>query len=131
MTKTLPQKLIFVYNADAGFRNLLIDTAHKILSPSTYACSLCGVTFGIFSENRAWKKFRLTLEDKDMQLEFLHKDEFAKAYRSKFGYKFTFPIIVAANANDLEVFVKTQELNQLQNEKALIALLKERLQLTL
>jgi len=120
------QKLIFIYNADSGLRNLLIDGAHKILSPSTYACNLCDITFGAFTENKAWKKFRQELEANNMALEFLHKDEFAKTYRSKFGYKFTFPIVLIETANDLEIFVSTEELNELENAEGLITLLKKR-----
>jgi hypothetical protein len=120
------QKLIFVYNADSGIRNLIMDGAHKILSPSTYACNLCDITFGNFTENGVWKKFRKQLEAQTTELEFLHKDEFAKAYKSKFGYKFTFPIILV-QGNDLEIFVNTDELNELKNPEELISLLKKRL----
>ncbi|WP_273567857.1 hypothetical protein [Maribacter halichondriae] len=52
------QKLIFIYNADSGFRNAIIDGAHKILSPNTYECNLCELTFGAFTENKVWAKFR-------------------------------------------------------------------------
>jgi len=37
--------LIFVYNANGGLVNSWLDTAHKIVSPSTYSCSLCAITF--------------------------------------------------------------------------------------
>ncbi|WP_289644934.1 GTPase [Maribacter aestuarii] len=120
------QKLILVYNADSGVRNLIVDGAHKILSPSTYACNLCDITFGNFRENKIWKKFRKQLEAQATELEFLHKDEFAKAYKSKFGYKFTFPIILV-QGNDLEIFVSTDELNELKNAEGLIAILEERM----
>ena len=120
------QKLIFVYNADSGTRNLIMDGAHKILSPSTYNCKLCDITFGKFTENRVWKKFRKQLEADNTELEFLHKDEFAKSYRSKFGYKFTFPIVLT-QGHDLEIFIGTDELNRLENAENLIAVLKERI----
>ena len=120
------QKILFVYNADSSIRNLLMDGAHKILSPSTYPCSLCDITFGNFTENRIWKKFRQQLEVNETELEFLHKDEFAKTYRSKFGYKFTFPIILT-QGNDLEIFVNTDELNRLENAENLISLIEKRL----
>ncbi|WP_299535295.1 GTPase [Ulvibacterium sp.] len=117
------EKLIFIYNADSGLRNLLIDGAHKILSPDTYECNLCDITYGAFTENKVWKDFR---KNSDLELEFLHKDEFAKAYRSKFGYKFTFPIVLALVDQDLEVFIKTEELNALEDARALIGVIQER-----
>lgn len=127
MNNKKSHKLIFIYNADSGLRNLLIDGAHKILSPSTYACNLCDITFGAFTENSVWKKFRLQLEASDTELKFLHKDEFLKAYRSKFGYKFTFPIVLAETHNDLEIFITTEELNGLENAEELITFLEKRL----
>lgn len=116
------QKLIFVYNADSGIRNLIIDGAHKILSPSTYECKLCELTFGAFTENNLWKKFRT---GSDLEMEFLHKDEFKKQYASKFGHKFTFPIVLAEARNGLEVLIGTEEMNGLQNAEELINLIKK------
>lgn len=118
------QKLIFIYNADSGTRNMLIDSAHKIFSPSTYACSLCDITYGAFTENKIWKKFR---KDSDLEMEFLHKDEFQKQYASKFGHKFTFPIILAPINENMEVFVNTNELNALENAENLIDLIMKRI----
>lgn len=117
------QKLIFIYNADSGLRNMILDGAHKILSPDTYACSLCDITFGAFTENSVWKKFR---KETNLDMRFLHKDEFNKAYASKFGHKFTFPIVLAESDTGLDVFIKTEELDGLENSEALIALIEKR-----
>jgi hypothetical protein len=114
------QKIIFVYNANSGKMNAIFDSAHKIFSPKTYTCSLCDVTFGVFSENKAWKEFR---NSSDLELDFLHKDEFLKNYKSKFSYKFTFPIVLTEN---LEVFIKTEELNTLKKAEDLIKLIEKR-----
>ncbi len=120
---TPKEKLLFVYNANSGKGNTLMDVAHKILSPKTYDCNLCDITFGVFSENKLWKRFR---EQSSLDMEFLHKDEFAKGYASKFGHKFTFPIILAESANGFDVFVGTEELNTLKNPQDLIRILKSR-----
>nr|WP_299345810.1 GTPase [Allomuricauda sp.] len=124
MEKKKPKKLIFVYNANSGRRNAIIDSMHKIFKPSTYDCNLCDITFGVVSENREWKKFR---EANPNELDFLHKDEFSKMYASKFKYKFTFPIILIEGERGLEIFVSTDELNQLKTSKELITLIEERI----
>lgn len=124
MRDTKLQKLIFIYNADSGLRNLIVDGAHKILSPSTYECKLCEITFGAFTENNVWKKFRT---ESDLQMEFLHKDEFKKQYASKFGHKFTFPIVLAEAENGLEVLINTEEMNQLRDAERLIDLIISRI----
>ena len=120
-------KLIFVYNADSGLKNLIIDIAHKILSPSTYDCKLCDITFGTFTENNEWKRFRQKLESDNVQLEFLHKDEFLNTYRSKFGYKYTFPIILTESHDDLQIFLSTEALNVMEDVHQLITLIENTL----
>jgi hypothetical protein len=52
-----PQQLIFVYNANSDLFSTITDFAHKILSPSTYDCHLCALTYGNFSEKKEWKAF--------------------------------------------------------------------------
>ncbi len=124
MNDNTVEKLIFVYNADSGFRNMVIDSAHKIFSPSTYECSLCDMTYGVFMEHNVWKKFR---ERSLIEMEFLHKDEFTKGYKSKFGYKFDFPIVLVSEKGTLGVLVKTEELNSMKDATDLISLLRQRL----
>ncbi|MEO9891579.1 GTPase [Aurantibacter sp.] len=116
-------KLIFVYNAETGFRNQLIDGAHKVLSPSTYNCQLCAITFGAFTENSTWKKFR---EDSNISMEFLHKDEYRKKFASKFGHNFTFPIVLGQTDNELEIVVKTEEMNAFGDVESLIKCIRNR-----
>ena len=124
MEKQIREKLIFIYNANSGKRNAILDSMHKIFSPSTYDCNLCDITYGLVSENRTWKKFH---EESKHDMVFLHKDEFAKKYASKFGAKFTFPIVLIEGINGLEVFISTEELNVLNTPKMLIQLVEERL----
>ena len=124
MEKQIREKLIFIYNANSGKRNAILDSMHKIFSPSTYDCNLCDITYGLVSENRTWKKFH---EESKHDMVFLHKDEFAKKYASKFGAKFTFPIVLNEGINGLEVFISTEELNVLNTPKMLIQLVEERL----
>lgn len=115
--------ILFIYNANSGIHNAILHSMHKVLSPATYDCNLCDITFGIVSENKTWKKFR---EASQHEMEFLHKDEFANAYASKYGHKFTFPIVLVEGNQDLEVLISTEELNTLQNAEALIELIKKR-----
>lgn len=124
MTNGDIRKLIFVYNADVGLRNKVIDSVHKLVSPHTYECNLCDITYGVFTENRDWKRFR---EAKGIAMEFLHKDEFRKTYASKFGSKFTYPVVLAATDDAFELFIDTETLNGLEGSKALMALVEERL----
>jgi hypothetical protein len=71
----MPQRLIFVYNADGGLLPGLKDAFHKILSPSTYPCSLCAVTYGATSMRPEWREFIKSLP---VPVDFLHRDEFVR-----------------------------------------------------
>lgn len=119
MGKKEAKKLLFIYNANSGKGNAFLDSMNKIFSAQTYNCKLCELTYGVFTENRAWKRFRKEAEE---QFVFLHKDEFAKEYKSKFGYKFTFPIVLIEDENGLEVFISTNKLNKINTVKELIEL---------
>ena len=120
----MKEKLIFIYNADSGLRNMIIDGAHKIFSPSTYACNLCDITYGSFMENSIWRKFR---ESTSLKMEFLHKDEFKNRYASKFCYKFDYPIVLITAQGNLDVLINREELNQLVNAEDLIAMIQKRI----
>ncbi|RDY58880.1 GTPase [Flagellimonas nanhaiensis] len=118
------QRLVFVYNAESGIRNAILDSIHKAFSPSTYQCGLCSITHGLVGENQEWKKFR---EQGAYQMEFLHKDEFQKKYASKFGHKFIFPIILTEGKRGLEVLISDKELEEIKTSKNLISLINKRM----
>lgn len=115
-----PKKILFIYNANSDTGSQLFDFAHKVLSPTTYECSLCALTFGKFTEKKKWKKFRELLNSKGFELSFLHKDEFQKTYKSKFGHSFTFPIVLLETDYDLEIAIGTQQLNTMERVEELI-----------
>jgi len=118
------EKLIFVYNAYSGTQNAVLDALHKLIKPNTYACSICKVTHGVFSENSRWKKYRQVSE---VKMEFFHIDEFQKRYASKFGYKYTFPIVLWEDEGEMGIFISTEELELVQTAEDLIKLIEERL----
>lgn len=124
MTKDPIKKLVFVYNANTGIKNGLLDIAHKILNPSSYECRLCELTFGTFREKSLWKKFR---QEHKMEMEFLHKDEFLKTYASKFIPAYTFPIILEVTAHNIDIFMGTTDLNAFTDTQEFIENIQKRL----
>lgn len=117
-------KLLFVYNANSGAINAVLDSFHKIASPETYDCRLCAITFGNFSENKIWKDFR---EASEVEMTFYHKDEFLKQFRSKWLPKYDFPIILLEENNELHVFMSSKDFNTLENAESLIEEVTRRL----
>ena len=71
-------QLLFVYNANSDLFSTVTDFAHKMLSPATYECKLCALTYGNFTIKKEWKSF---IEKLPVETVFLHKDEFEKRYK--------------------------------------------------
>jgi len=93
-------KLIFVYNAESGAINALLDTGKKYITPSKYDCALCMVTYGAFGMKKDWKKFVHSLP---YSVEFLHRDEFVKKYPNVTIHP---PSLVLSNQQQIEVLDK-------------------------
>ncbi|MDJ0595442.1 MAG: GTPase [Pleurocapsa sp. MO_226.B13] len=106
-------KLIFVYNADSGLINTLIDIGHKAISPRTYECNLCALTFGLVGEQEKWKQFR---EASNTEMVFFHRNEFEQKYTRKYDY----PVILKQD-NEITVAISQAELNEISTLDQLIS----------
>lgn len=118
-----PQRtLILVYNADGGLLDAVRDAVHKLVSPTTYPCSLCALTYGAVSMRRAWRAF---LDRLGMPVLFLYRDEFREDLDSR---DLPLPVILLGGETDPpEVLVSAAELNALPDLPALMALVEARL----
>ena len=101
------EKLIFVYNADAGYFNMVADIAHKIFSPTTYPCSLCDLTYGIFKIRPEWDDF---VQNAPVPFEFLHKDEFLVQYPML--WEIALPVILAQQQGGTQVWIGQEQLDR-------------------
>jgi hypothetical protein len=113
--------LLFVYNADAGLWNAALDTLHKIASPSTYACRLCEVSYGLFGMKKAWGETIRTLK---APVRFLHRDEFVKAFPLA---RTALPAILVDRAGELDTLVSAEDFQAIPTLDALQALFATRL----
>ena len=118
----MPQRLLFVYNADGGRLAGLKDLFHKILSPATYPCSLCAVTYGAASMRPEWQQFIKALP---LPVEFLHRDEFLSAYAQWRDYPLPAAFAVAENG-ELMPFIQTREMDA-ADLNGLMKLVRDRL----
>ena len=113
-------ELIFIYNAKSGVVNELIDFAHKIVSPETYDCNLCAISYGAFSMKKKWSTYIETLPFKST---FTYKDKF-----SKNGYNnIKFPSIFIRSNKKLDEIISATEINKINNLDQLIGLLNQKL----
>ncbi len=115
-------RVIFVYNADSGPLAQLKDYVHKIVSPQTYPCSLCQVTYGNLGMKRAWRRF---VQELPHPAVFLHRDELA-VQRPNLT-PFELPAVLMEVGEDITLLVSAEELNQTPDIEALQSLVLARL----
>ncbi len=111
-------RLIFVYNADGGIAQGIMDSVHKTLSPSTYPCSLCAITYGAFTMDRRWRAWLKALPVPSV---FFHKDD--SPYRDM-----ALPVVLIERGGQVATLVSAERLNALDNVDALIAEIEGQLQ---
>lgn len=112
--------LVFVYNADSGIFTGLLDWAHKILSPQTYACNLCAITYDNLGMRREWRDF---LKRLPVPVEFLHRDEL----RARYGIADAdLPAVYRRQGDRLERWISAAEINACRSLEALQELISSR-----
>lgn len=114
-------KLLFVYNANAGIAAGVMDSIHKTLSPATYPCDLCAITYGAFSMNPTWRAW---LKAQYFESVFYHRPDFRAAYPD---VMVDLPVIMVERDKRAETLVAAIEFKDTASVDALIALIESRL----
>ena len=114
------RKFVFIYNAKSGIFPSIASALHKSISPNTYSCNLCKLTFGLLSMKKEWKKFIKSLK---VDINFLHRDEFKKKYK----YKTAFPVVLEKKGDSFKVFMNNEEINSIKSITDLMNKIKKRL----
>ncbi|CAF2551820.1 unnamed protein product [Rotaria sp. Silwood2] len=110
-------RLLFVYNADSGFLNMLKDWTHKIVRPSTYNCQLCALTYGNTGMHKKWHVFISGLAFDTI---FLHRDEFEKEYPSLKDTPLPCILVEQKNDKHMKVVLDAETINKQQTLDQLI-----------
>ena len=113
--------IIFVYNANSGLFNTLGDIAHKLFSPQTYACNLCGITHTPLGMRKEWKEY---LEGLHVKKVFLHADEF----KSRYGMdNMELPALFLEIGGEAKIWINAEEINGCASMEELQGLIDSRL----
>ena len=110
--------LIFVYNARSGVFNSLFDYFYKMISPSTYECSLCRLTYNNYGQVKALKQF---IQSLNIPIYFKYSDHLSEIGLDK---ETKLPIVVN---RDLNVVASAEEINQCQTIDALIEVIRKKM----
>jgi hypothetical protein len=115
-------RLLIVYNADAGVAAALFDMVHKIVSPATYPCSLCAVTYGVATMDRRWRAY---LQALPLPVAFYHRQDFHAAFPQLASAPL--PLIARDEGGAVTVLLDAAALAGLTTVDALMAALSARL----
>ncbi len=119
------REIVFVYNADSGFFNLIKDVVNKAVSPSTYPCRLCALTFGNLGMRSPWKQF---IDSIAISVTFLHKDEFIEQYGAATDAPTAdYPCAFLEEDDSLALFISAEEIEDCSDLEELIALTSEKI----
>ena len=114
-------ELIFVYNANSGIFNAILDSLHKTFSPKTYNCNLCAITYTSVSMKKRWKEF---IGKIDSPVLFLHRDELEKAYGIT---DVQLPVLLTTRGDDVDVLIHADRLNEIKHLDELIEQVKQKI----
>jgi hypothetical protein len=116
------KRLVLVYNAEAGIAAGVMDSIHKLVSPATYPCQLCAVTYGLAAMKREWRAFLAGL---GMQLVFHHRPDFRAAYPAAADWPL--PLVAVEADGVLAPLVSAADFAAIPDLATLIRVVRERL----
>ena len=117
--------LVFVWNADSGWSHTVIDSLQKIISPQTYSCKLCQLTFGITGPKARWTKFLGTL---GRPVECYHRDEFRQTPVSRQFPGLELPAVLTCASEKWQILMSRDEILKIADLDGLLSELKKRIQ---
>ncbi|HCK22322.1 MAG TPA: hypothetical protein DHW15_09195 [Bacteroidetes bacterium] len=117
------RKLIFIYNAKGGMLHAALDTLHKVLSPSTYPCELCAITYGWTSMHPDWKKW---IDQLTLPAVFLHKDEL---HGTGISSNMPLPAVLYHDGWEYSVLISAVDWKKIPDVQALVKALENKMTL--
>ncbi len=119
--ETMNKKIIFIYNASDDFLSVGFDFFHKIISPNTYQCSLCKITYGNVSMKDQWKEY---IDGLNYDVEFLYMNNFSQFHPELKALKV--PTAFIFDGEKYEELITREEFNSLIDLDSLIRIMNER-----
>lgn len=92
------EKLILVFDANAGVLDALIDSTRKLFRLK--GCPLCSITHGLAGERSEWKSCRDSI---GVPVDYLHRDELDASLEQIIGDQL--PCVLARTADRTELLM--------------------------
>lgn len=116
--------LVFVWNADTGWHKVLVDSLHKVISPQTYSCTLCQLTYGLAGPKTQWSAF---LKKIDRPAECYHRNEFQRTPIAEQFPRLELPAVLIHASEKWQILLSRDEIAQCEDLEALLVELKRRI----
>jgi hypothetical protein len=111
----MAERLLIVYNAEAGLLAGARDSLHKLLRPETYPCSLCAVTHRTLRMDPRWKRFLARVR---MEVRVYHRPDFRARYPD---LDLPLPAVLKERGREPELLLGADALKGIGSVDALIA----------
>ena len=119
MNRSSPKgRLVFIYNARGGALQAMLDLLHKTLSPSTYGCDLCRLTY-TYRMRQPWREY---LESLPWEIEFRYADQLDDDQRKLAG---TLPACLLESGAGRQLLLDADMISQCQDVAGLIEMLEK------
>lgn len=118
MTDGTSATLILVYNAEKGVLAAIGDAVHKAVSPDSYPCSLCAVSYGAVRMRPEWQAYLRALP---YDLRFFHRPDFRRAFPALADM--ALPAILLEEGTGPRVLLDAAALNRLRSIGELVTAL--------
>lgn len=112
-------ELIFVYNANSGLGNKLLDGLHKVIHPSSYECDLCAITYHAVGKRKTWRKF---LKESKIPMRFMYRDTF----QQEFLHDIELPAVLRYENSSFTRILDKKDFENLNDLTEFIVLLRSR-----
>jgi hypothetical protein len=116
-----PPVILFVYNADSGLIAGLKDVIHRAVSPDTFECNLCRLTFEATGMKEEWREF---VDALPLRVQFMHRDHMTQCYPQQ---KEAFPAVFLRRGSYLSLLLAADEINACEDLGTLMALIRKKL----
>ncbi len=110
--------LLFVYNAKSGNVNMVLDYVHKLVSPDTYECNLCKLTYDNFGRIKKWNHFKNSL---DLSIKYYYEDDLIQL---NLDPSMELPVILTG---DKKLLIDSKEINKCKTVEELIKVLEDKI----
>ena len=110
-SKAPNRNLVFIYNAESGGLNAVLDYVHKLVSPDTYDCNLCKLTYDNFGQLKRWNDF---LINHNISADYYYRDHLIQIGMNP---RIDLPAVFL---NDKSLLLGAREINSFKTLEALI-----------